>query len=287
MPHETGHVPPRVTAGVLIVSRDATLGRHLVQRCGGARRAEAVTSLQQAGDIPRDAVVVVATRPSWDFANEAIARARARFPLAALLLFLRRDAVSGAMIEAARQARVDYVAIEGIDDVAGRLPFACRRTQARLMVARALEPIIAAATPNLRRVLRLAIARAAEPTSVSGAARMLGVHRKTLFVWCREARLGIGPHGALAWPRILLAARMLDQRSTCIQAVALELGFPSGAALGATMRRLIGRSPSELASRGAFATALECFHASMQRAWSVAGRGPACRPGGPKVTTRD
>jgi AraC-like DNA-binding protein len=250
---------------VLVVSQDPRLGRQLIHQCGGAEHVDYVSRLNDAKNPHCDAVIVVADRASWDSVCETFWQARGRFPSAALVALLRRDAISGALIEAARHAEVDYIAIEGIDDVAERLSFTCRLSQARAKVAEALEPLIDGAPSHFQRLFRLAIARSAEPTRVSDAAVILGVHRKTLFVWCAAARIGIGPRHALLWPRILLAARMLDQRAPCIQSVALTLGFQSGSALSATMRRLVGSTPSEVPAGGVFVAVCDALYGATLR----------------------
>ena len=267
MPDEHHRRSAQLLPRALVICADATLGRRLVQQCGGSRHVEHVSCLEGIGRRDRDVVIIVVDLAAWDSVSHAVGRARSLFQSAALIIFLRRDAVSGALIEAARRADVDYIAVEGIDDVADRLRVACRGTQARVDVAVAFESILNSTPPRFQRLLRLAIARSTEPTRVGEAARILGVHRKTLFVWCAEARTGIGPHGVLLWPRILLAARMLEQGTPSIQSVALALGFPSGSALSAAMRRLTGRAPSDVLPNGAFVAVREALYA-------VTGRGP-------------
>jgi transcriptional regulator GlxA family with amidase domain len=95
--------------------------------------------------------------------------------------------------------------------------------------------------------------------SVSDVALALGVPGRTLSYRLRALALPAA-HELLLWSRVLQAAWELEnQGEKSLERIALDLGFPSGAALRGSMMRLAFTTPSRLRSSGDFDWVLRCF----------------------------
>ncbi|HEU6453720.1 MAG TPA: helix-turn-helix domain-containing protein [Gemmatimonadaceae bacterium] len=110
--------------------------------------------------------------------------------------------------------------------------------------------------PYSRRVIQYCLDHAGESLAVVKAAAALGVHRKTLVD--RLAREGSPPPSTLiGWSRLLLAVHVLETSTCSIEALALQLGFSSGAALHNMLKRYTGRRAAELRSAGALKAVID------------------------------
>jgi len=126
---------------------------------------------------------------------------------------------------------------------------------------RALEQDVPA---ELRPLVRVALARAAEPLSVQAIARDLGLHRKTLWSRCR--RHGMGSMQALmTWCRLLAVEHALRSCSRPIDAIAEELAFASPTALRNAVRRHLRTTPSALREERGEGVVCAEFRAWMRR----------------------
>ena len=174
----------------------------------------------------------------------------------------RRDA-SGDILALAR-AGVHELVFRESDDV--RTVFASVLSSAGLQCTAAtiLERLRDRVPPDLRSVVAYCLEHAAEPLTVSRVAAALGVHRKTLVF--RLAKAHFPPPSALiGWCRILTAARLLEDEGRTVERVAMELDFPSGAALRNMLRRYTGLRPAELRERGGLRYALTLFERALSR----------------------
>jgi len=142
----------------------------------------------------------------------------------------------------------------------------CRRVLTEAVVKSGVSArqavILAAAPPRVRRLLEYGLRYAHEPVTVAGAARALGVNRKTLFWWCAEAGLP-APQQLLGWCRLLAVATLLEDSGRRVDHIALDLDFPSGAALRNLLHRYCGVSPSQLRGEGALPTIRRQFLAAV------------------------
>lgn len=103
---------------------------------------------------------------------------------------------------------------------------------------------------------------------VTAAARVLGVHRKTLASHCRSAGTP-PPQELLSWCRVLLATHLLSAGGMTVDATIAQLELPSAGALRNLMRRYAGMSPTAVRERGAYARVVGAFRGA------VAGGGGA------------
>jgi AraC-like DNA-binding protein len=97
-----------------------------------------------------------------------------------------------------------------------------------------------------------------EGRTVTGLARMLGVHRKTLLNQCtREG--GPSPGELIGWCRLMLAAHLLAATGQTVEWVALELDYPSATSLRNAMKRYTGLRASDVVKRGGLAAVVRSF----------------------------
>lgn len=127
---------------------------------------------------------------------------------------------------------------------------------------------------RLHAVARECLEQARTQSSVETVARALGVHRRTLNKRLTQAQLP-PPRVLLAWCRVLLVARLLEDVERSVEQVAMELEFPSAAALRNMLKRYTGRCPGEIRTLGGLRYALHAFEAALLRR---AGASHAMRP---------
>ena len=100
--------------------------------------------------------------------------------------------------------------------------------------------------------------------SVSAVANAMGIHRKTLFVHCRDA--GAPPPGIImTWCRLLLAAQQLSMSMRSVETVACDLGFTSARALRNVAKRYTGLRPTAFRDGDAMLVVTQAFLAATAR----------------------
>ncbi|HEX2188196.1 MAG TPA: helix-turn-helix domain-containing protein [Longimicrobiaceae bacterium] len=170
---------------------------------------------------------------------------------------------------------VSEVIVEGVEDTPAGIAKAIRFAQGKLLQG-VLEEVLPAHLSG--RVRRLLFA-AAEAISVGGhspdLAAILGVTETTVIRRCEQLRLP-PPRRVLAWMRVLLAARLLEEEGRTAQSVAYACGYATEAGLRRVMQNFLALGITELRRRGALRTAAAVFLAELR-----AGRGGvAAAPGG-------
>lgn len=133
------------------------------------------------------------------------------------------------------------------------------RQAASVSVQRLLDRALATPLSSRTRVL---LGRASEIASAGGKmpdlARSLGVGKRTASRWLARADLP-PPRRLLAWIRLLLVADFLDSGRHSLEAIARATGYSSGASVKTALRNMLGTTPNDLRSRGAFQTVASRF----------------------------
>ena len=125
-----------------------------------------------------------------------------------------------------------------------------------------LERVGESLSAELRQVVHYCLYHPKRATTVGKVAKALGIHRRTLTNYC--ARAGIPVPGALvAWCRLLLAAHLLRSQLGTVEAVALQLDFPSATALRNMLKRYTGLRPADVRAGPGMEQMIEMFEAAL------------------------
>lgn len=214
-----------------------------------------LTTLAAASDAPR--VVVLGDRDAQGQSSVECAGTIAKRHLeVTIVAYCTAGVEHSPAIRSLAAAGVHEFLFRGVDDegVALRavLESAAQACHADA-VAAALLPHV---PPELHRFILTCLTRPADAQSVSGVARLLGVHRKTLVNYCSRSGLPT-PVELLGWCRVLLAAHVIHRSGATIEAVALNLEWSTATSLRNMIKRYTQMSGSEVRKRGG----LPCVHA--------------------------
>lgn len=111
---------------------------------------------------------------------------------------------------------------------------------------------------EIKEFILYAVKHGAANITVDAAAKALRRNRKTLVNWLSKAQLP-PPFRIIGWGRVLVAAKLLEDKSRSIEDAAREVNFQNGSALRGMISRYLTDSPEELRAKGGFEFALERF----------------------------
>ncbi|HEU4566161.1 MAG TPA: helix-turn-helix domain-containing protein [Gemmatimonadaceae bacterium] len=175
---------------------------------------------------------------------------------------------------AAAKAGASGIVLKGVDDAGVALRTALTSAADDCVARRIMGELEPALPGRVRRrvqpILEYCVLHARSAPTVDGLARALGIDRKTLVNRLRSAGLP-PPSAVIGWCRLLLAAHLVEDAGRTVEQVALELDFPSGAALRNMLKRYTGLQPREVRERGGLACALAAFRDAL------GGRRPEAR----------
>lgn len=166
------------------------------------------------------------------------------------------------------KAGVTDLALRGFDDIAGIIAAAMRTTSVESVAARVVRELGPVVPRRVRPVVEYCLANAKASVTVDEIAAALGMPRKTLGRQLAQAGLP-SPKRLVAWGRVLIAARMMQDQARSIDRIAQDLDFPSTAALRKLLRRLTGFSPQDVRDCGG----LDCVQAMFQHSLLHGRRG--------------
>lgn len=159
---------------------------------------------------------------------------------------------------------VSEVIIHGAEDTRAGILKAIHFAQGKVLKG-LMEEILPSYLPG--RVRRLLFA-AAEAVSAGGhspdLAAVLGVTETTVIRRCERLCLP-PPRRLLAWMRVLLAARLLQDGGRTSQSVAYACGYANEAGLRRVFQNFLGLSVTELRRRGPLRTASGVFLAELRK----------------------
>ena len=233
---------------ILVLIRDEA-GRAHVEAAMKSRTNIVVVGSTRAAE---QMLATAKSRPTAAVVSATDEKGRSCLPLVRSLTQLRPtvpvigycspDASASRDVLTLARAGVHDVMFGGIDDQ-GRAVRRFVETAANIC---GVDEILKDITPELHVALLPFVRYCLEHpqvTSVAAVARALGVHRKTLFVHCRDA-CAPPPSIIMTWCRLLLAARLLATSLRSVEAVALDLGFASATALRNITKRYTGLRPT-------------------------------------------
>lgn len=228
----------------LIRLRSALRDRYTLHEC-----ADWNELLETCG---RHAVTMAVVDPFWptgegaDF--DALRLLKRRYPSVAVIPYVGVPASPHQLFELGRFG-LDAIIIAEHDD-----------QQPRRMVARIEQAEARGLTEGLRRTLGdlrptardatlVCVTRAHQRLSPDALARILGIRRKVLSERLLQAGLP-SPQPLIAWGRLIVAARMLEDPERSADRVAFALEYPSGSAFRNSCQRYLRSTPHEIRAHG-------------------------------------
>ncbi|HEX2091689.1 MAG TPA: helix-turn-helix domain-containing protein [Longimicrobiaceae bacterium] len=158
---------------------------------------------------------------------------------------------------------VSEVILQGVEDTPDGVGKAVRAAQGKLL-AGLMEEVLPPHLPGrVRRLLFAAAEAAAAGGHSPDLAALLGVTETTVIRRCERLRLP-PPRRILAWVRVLMAARLLEDPDRTAQSVAYACGYATEAGLRRVVRSFLGTSVTELRRRCALETAATAFLAELR-----------------------
>ncbi|MGQ0648325.1 MAG: helix-turn-helix domain-containing protein [Gemmatimonadaceae bacterium] len=188
----------------------------------------------------------------------AVRRIREDFPSVPVVLYTAiSPSISRDMLEFAR-AGVNDLVLRGVDDVKvtlrASLTSAADHCSARAIAAE-VESLV---PPNVAAMIRYCLENGRRALTVEDVAAALNVHRKTLVDRLNSAGLPT-PSAIIAWCRLLVSARLLEDPGRSVEQVALLLDFPSGTSMRNMVKRYTGLRTGEVRENGGLRCVLHAF----------------------------
>lgn len=213
------------------------------------RRVERVAELRAALSAQRWDVVIVEARDADLVPTDAVLREiREAQPDSVAVGYARRRDLSSAILDFAR-AGVHELVIEGVDDGGIALRRALETAAKRATADRLVEQVGALVPRSFLPVVRHCLTHIGDVASVADLAHAFGVSRQALTERARRAGLP-APREIVAWCRLLLAARLLAGGGETVDAVAIQLHFPSANGLRNALRRYAGLTVEDIRRQG-------------------------------------
>lgn len=204
-----------------------------------------------------DVVILPATENSADV--ERVVRVIAeQWPRVPILAYCDSPARCATSIRTLTAAGVHQFLFAGMSDsgiVFRDVLAAARRGCAADWIMTRLAPHVPA---RLRRFVEAVLSNPERVTTVPALAAELGVHRKTLFNWCENARF-VPPGELIAWARLALVGFHLERTGCTVETIALDLAYPSDTTLRNTIKRYTGRRAQEVRDGGGLDLVIDAF----------------------------
>lgn len=202
-------------------------------------------------EVCESAPVTAAVIDLKDYAQptfDELRQFRLRHGSTALVLYIAVPTVSVQDVFEAGRFGFDAMVVAEEGDDPGALQSVIERAMAR-GVGELLRKGLGDTAPTARDAALASVARAHERLSPEKLARLLGVRRRALAD--RLGRAGFpAPQRLIAWGRLIVAGRLLEDPDRKADAIALTLDFPSGSAFRNTCQRYLGATPQEIRARG-------------------------------------
>ena len=184
--------------------------------------------------------------PDADF--DAVRELKRRFPSVTVVLYTASPPARARDLFEAGRFGMDGLALAESDDNPRRLRMIIEQAEARGVTA-LLRPALEGVKPTVRDALLVCVTRAHQHLSPDDLARILGLRRKLL-----SERLGTAgfptSQKLIAWGRLIVAARLLEDADRTADGVAMALDYPSGSAFRNACQRYVGAAPHQMRARG-------------------------------------
>ena len=244
--------------------RDALRGQATVRFCERQSEVIALVENNLAG------VAVVDMRDRDGQSTLPMVRyVRESYPSVPVLLYFAISPDTSRDVLAFAQAGVNDLVLRDVDDLRyslrTALSTAADHCSARAILAE-LEPLLPA---SVLPMVRYCLENGRRSMTVEQVADALNVHRKTLVDRLSASHLPT-PSALIAWCRLIISARLLEDPGRSVEQVALLLDFPSGTSMRNMMKRYTGLRPGEIRENGG----VRCVMHALKRELTVVSGGP-------------
>lgn len=212
-------------------------------------------------------------------AFDELRQLKRRFPSVTVVLYTSVPPARPRDLFEAGRFGIDGLIVADQDDEPRRMVGIIEQAEAR-GVLELLRPTVADLKPTVRDALLITVTRAHQCLSPEGLAKILGIRRKVLSDRLVQAGFPTAQR-LIAWGRLVVAAKMLEDHERTADSVALALDYPSGSAFRNTCQRYLHAAPQQIRSRGGASYVITAFLRQVQSGTSgrlpsprIAGRAP-------------
>ncbi|MDQ6832864.1 MAG: helix-turn-helix domain-containing protein, partial [Chloroflexota bacterium] len=200
---------------------------------------------------------------------------RRELPTLPIIAYCRLGTGANGEVRDAALAGAHELLFHGVDDIGVSLR-AVLQAAVYSSVAETVYAALAAVVPAaVHPVVRFVCKNAGSVTQVSTVASALGFHRRTLVNLCARHELPT-PQILIAWCRLAIIAEALSRSTKTVEALAMDMDFPSDTALRNMIKRYTGQTATELRAGGGLPRILALFEL---RRKSHRSKPEATRPG--------
>ena len=194
-------------------------------------------------------IVVVDMLPTGAERFEPMRQLRARFPSLTIVLYTSSPPATARDTFEAGRFGVDALILADTDDEPRRLLSLVEQAEARGVIGSVRESL-EDVRPIVRDAVLVSVTRAHQRLTPDRLAKILGIGRKALRARLTQAGFP-SPARLIAWGRLIVAARLLEDEGRSVEAVALSLDYPSGSAFRNICQRYLHSTPQQIRSVGA------------------------------------
>lgn len=200
---------------------------------------------------------------------DSVRQIREFFPSIPVVLYCAiSPETSRDVLEFAR-AGVNDLVLRGVDDLRFSLRTALSTAADHCSARTILKELEDVVPAGILPMVRYCLENGRRAITVEDVASALNVHRKTLVDRLTSAAMP-PPSAIIAWCRLLVSARLLEDPGRSIEQVALLLDFPSGTSMRNMVKRYTGLRPGEVRQNGGVRCVLHAFKRELAVASSAA-----------------
>jgi AraC-like DNA-binding protein len=182
---------------------------------------------------------------------------RTRYPSVAIVLYVSVPPTPPRELFEAGRFGIDGLVLAEQDDEPRQVRAFIEQAEARGVLG-VVRQVLHGVRPTVRDATLIAVTRAHQRLTPERLARILGLRRKALA--SRLSQAGFPPPARLiAWGRLIVAARLLEDEQRSVDSVAMSLDYPSGSAFRNIFRRYLHQTPQHVRAKGATQFVIDAF----------------------------